>query len=258
MKGLTLAELDAWKAPYQKYIIDSGILVPGTKLILFGRYQTWKSMLAVHTAACIATGRMWFGYRTSKTPSYVLQVENPQAQFKERTMKYASGNNLDLNTPGLWLCTEPYIKLDKGFGIAELDKELSRTGAKVLIVDPIYKVVSGRVTDEYDMRQFMDRMDLMMAKYNFSLILVHHDRKMQLIDGKYISSGADDMFGTSIFIDWADTSIHTQLTDTDGEVLLTFEKVRHSPDIAPGRQLLIKIDRSTLAFSKKIEATPDT
>ena len=128
MKGLTLAELDAWKAPYQKYIIDNGILVPGTKLILFGRYQTWKSMLAVHTASCIATGRDWFGYRTSKSPCYVLQIENPQAQFKERTMKYAKGNNLDLNISNLWLCTEPYIKLDKGFGIAELDKELSRTG----------------------------------------------------------------------------------------------------------------------------------
>jgi RecA-family ATPase len=255
---MTLAELKAWVPPYQQYVIDHGILVPGTKMIIFGKFQTWKSMLSNYTGFCIAEGVPWFGYRTHKTPTYLLQIENPQAQNRERVLKIAEGNSIQ--SDNIWFCTEPYIKLDKGFGIAELDKELSRTGARVLIVDPIYKVVSGRMTDEWDMRQFMDRMDLLMDKYKFSLILVHHDRKMQLIDGKYMSSGAEDMFGTSIFIDWCDTSIRTQLTGTDGEILLSFEKVRHSQDIIPGSKLVVKVDRATLNFSKKgyLELAPNS
>lgn len=246
MRGMTLAELMAWQPPYSSYIIEKGILVPGTKMAIFGRYQTWKSMITIDAAFCIGTGKPWLGFKTAKTTSYVVQAEIPQAQFRERVAKYALGNKVD--TGNVYLATEPYIKLDKGFGVGELDKELSRTGARLLIIDPVFKMVSGRLTDEYDMRQFFDRMDLLAAKYNFSLILIHHDRKHLIQDGQIFSMGAEDMFG-SYMQNWCDTIIRTETTDTDGEVKLTFEKVRHSSEEI--RPILVTVDRDTLRFSRK-------
>lgn len=249
MKGLTLNELIAWTPPYQQYIISGGLLLPQTKLILWGKFETWKSMLSIHTSFTIANGKDWFGFRTYKSPVYLLQVEVPQALFRERAMKYALGNQITSDM--VHFCSEPYIKLDKGFGQAELEKELARCNPKVLIVDPVYKVVSGRMTDEYDMRQFMDRMDILMDKYKFALILIHHDRKQQLVEGQYISAGAEDMFGTSIFIDWCDTSIRSQTTSIDGEIILTFEKARYSErELKP---ITVQVDRSTLRFIRKLE-----
>lgn len=246
MKGLTLDELKVWVPPYQTYIISGGLLLPQTKMILFGKFETWKSMLSYHTAYTIATGRDWFGFRTYKTPVYGVQVEVPQAQLRTRIIKYTEGNKINANN--VWFATEHYIKLDKGFGISELELELSRTKPGVLIVDPIYAVVSGRMTDEYDMRQFMDRMNLLIDKYKFALILVHHDRKMQLVEGQYVSAGAEDMFGTSIFIDWCDTSLRTQTTGKDGEVIITFEKVRYAEEQL--KPITIQIDRNNLTFKR--------
>ena len=247
MKGMTLNELIAWTPPHQQYIISHGLLLPQTKMIMFGKFQTWKSMLAIHTTFCIGTGKDWFGFRTYKSPVLYTQIEIPQTQFRSRVMKYTLGNKATADN--VWFATEHYIKLDKGFGISELEKELSHTKPGVLLVDPIYKVVSGRMTDEYDMRQFMDRMDLLMDKYRFALILIHHDRKMQLVEGEYVSAGAEDMFGTSIFIDWCDTSIRTRTTSIDGEVILTFEKVRHADEEL--KPITIQINRADLTFHKK-------
>lgn len=247
MKAMSLNDLMAWTPPHQSWVISHGLLIPQGKMIIFGKFQTWKSMLSIHLAFTIATGKDWFGFKTYRSPVYLLQVEVPQTQFRNRVVKYVTGNQI--TTEDVWFATEHYIKLDKGFGLSELEKELSRTQPKVLIVDPIYKIVSGRMTDEYDMRQFMDRMDLLMEKYKFALILIHHDRKMQLVEGQYVSAGAEDMFGTSIFIDWTDSSIRAQTTSKDGEVILTFEKARHADEEL--KPITIQIDRSNLTFQKK-------
>lgn len=94
----------------------------------------------------------------------------------------------------------------------------------------------------------MDRMDMLITKYKFSLILIHHDRKHQLYEGQVVNMGAEDMFGTSIFVDWCDTSIRTATTNIDGNVLLTFEKVRHA--VEELKPITIHIDRNTLRFTK--------
>jgi len=203
-------------------------------------------MLSIHTGFCLAEGQPWFGFKTWKSTTYILQVEVPKAQFRTRVLKYSIGNKA--TSSNIHLCTEPYTKLDRGFGCNELEKEIQRCQPKAIIIDPIYKVVSGRMTDEYDMRQFMDRMDLLMSKYHFSLILIHHDRKHIISEGQLVSFGAEDMFGTSIFIDWCDTSIKSTTTGKDGEVILSFEKARHSDEEL--KPMTIQVNRADLTFRR--------
>jgi len=246
VRGLSVAELQAWTAPKQQYIIEN-ILFPKTKMMLHGRFQTWKSMLALYTGATIADGNEWFGIRTSSSTVYNLQIEMPQSQLQKRVNKYLKHNPCT-HEDRMWFCTEHYIKLDKGYGVAELERELARTKPQLLIIDPLYRVVSGHITDEYDMRQFMDRMDILIDKYNLALIIVHHDRKYLIQDGVIVDTGADAIFGSSMFIDWLDASIQTSITGMDGEVLVSIEKVKYvEEELKPIR---IKIDRNTLTFRK--------
>ena len=202
-------------------------------------------MLSIHTAYTIANGRDWFGLKTHACPVYVLQTEIPQAQLRTRVIKYTIGNKV--TSDKVWFATEHYLKLDKGYGISELEKEIIRTQPGLLIVDPLYKIVSGKMTDDYDMRQFLDRMDMLMAKYGFALILIHHERKRQVFGGQVVDMGADDMFATSIFIDWADSAVRSSIK-ADNEILLTIEKARYAErEMKP---ISVKIDRNNLNFTR--------
>jgi len=247
MKALTLSELLNWKAPYQKYIIDKGILLPETRLFLFGKQESWKSNTVIHTSFCIATGIPWFGFKTVASPVYVLQVELSQTQLQTRVSKYVKGNNI--YSDDIFFASERYIKLDKGFGFAALEAEIERTNAQVIILDPLFKLVSGRLSDEYDMGQFMDKLDNLIGKYRVSVILVHHTKKQQIIGGQLIETGTDDMYGTSFFMDWCDTAIRTS-GDHSGNITLTFEKTRLAEDEL--KPLHIWIDRNTLTFHNKV------
>ena len=69
------------------------------------------------------------------------------------------------------------------------------------------------------------------AGINRTLLNYYFRSKHQLFEGQIIDMGAEDMFGTSIFIDWCDTSIRTTTTNEDKtDVVMTFEKARHADE----------------------------
>jgi RecA-family ATPase len=243
MKAKTIKELLAWQPPQQQYIIDKGIFLPQSKLILFGRWQTWKSMLVIHTAITLATGNPWFGYNTKQSSVYVLQTEIAEKELRTRIHKYVTNNQL--YPDNVYLRTEHYIKLDKAYGGADVEKELKESIPQVLIIDPIYSVMSGKIVDEYDIRKLTDWINIIIDRYKVAVILVHHDRKPIVVGGEIYTS-ADDMFGSSILLDWCDTSIRTTNTNKDGEVILSFEKVRHAEDEL--KPIRVRITRATLKF----------
>ena len=220
-------------------------------MILFGRWGSLKSMLAMHTCFCISQGKPWFGFSTYKSKAYYVQVEIPKFGFQQRVIKYVSHNHV-VDAGNIIFDTVHYLKLDKGYGMGLLEKEMIKHQPKVLCIDPIYKVVSGRITDEYDMRQFTDRLDELMYKYKLAIILIHHDRKQQIIGDQLVDMGADDMFGSSIFPDWTDTAIKTVLvtdpTQGDGEIRLTFYKARNAYE-NPLKPFNVLVRRRDLTFT---------
>jgi len=256
LKGLTTTELLNWSPTPQQSLIGRGlchILLPETKLIIFGEAETWKSMLTIDIAYKLSTGADWLGYNTAKSLVYLLQTEIPQLQLKRRIVKYIRGNGISLNGATPWLCTEIYTKLDKGWGFGELDKELERVFGSnqevkpVLIIDPIYAVVSGKLSDSYDMGQFRDRLQALIAKYHLAIILVHHTRKPEHSEGMKFSYGADDMYGDGGWYWWCDSVIRTDIGSKETELMLTFEKLRHNEEDKP-KPLLVTVDKSNLRF----------
>jgi len=243
MKAQTIKEFLTWQPPHQSYIIDKGILPPQSKLILFGRWQTWKSMLLMHMAFTLATGQDWFGYKTIASPIYLLQTEIAKAEFLKRIKKYIGGNK---STPdNIYLRTEGYIKLDRSYGAMDLEKEIQETQPQILMLDPVYAIMSGKIVDEHDVRFLTDWLNKIIDKYKLSVVLIHHDRKPLVIGGEIYSS-ADDIFGSSIFLDWTDTAIRTTNTGKDAEVMLSFEKVRHAEEEL--KPIRVRINRSDLTF----------
>jgi RecA-family ATPase len=238
--------MERWQAPKVQFYIED-LLFPKAKMFLFGRFQSWKSMVAEDTAFRLAEGKDWYGLKTTKARVYYLQIEMPQSELQKRTLKMAKGNSYQ---PGdnLHLCTESYIKLDKPFGIGMLEKEIERTMPNVIIADPLYAIMSGRLTDEYDVRQFLDRMNMMTDKYNVAVIIVHHDRKWVIQDGTIVDTGADNMLGSILLNSWCDASVETQTTGLDGEVIMKIHKAKYFEKAA--KEFRIMIDRNTLQIKR--------
>ena len=249
MKPESLREFLAWKAPYIKQIVSHGLLIPQGKMIIFGPYKSWKSMTAMDLSFKLASGKPWFGFNTVLSTVLIIQLEIPKFEYQKRVIKYTCGNKLS-PLDNLFFITTQSLKLDKGWGVSILEQWISDMHPQVIIIDPIYKVVSGRLTDEYDVRQFTDRIDLLAEKYRCSFVLIHHEGKDMVVEGERYDRGPDAAFGSAVFGWWVDSSIELRAVAEGSNIVdVSFPLLRISEDeIKP---FTIEINRSNLVFSKK-------
>ena len=88
----TIQDLLDWTPPTNYRIISGGVLNVKNRMIIFGDEGSWKSILALHTAHCIARGSRWLGFRTNRSNVLRLQVELPMYTDRERTDKYCAAS----------------------------------------------------------------------------------------------------------------------------------------------------------------------
>lgn len=245
MQALTIEQLEAWKPPHQEWVIEHVLPTQG-KMLLFGPPKSWKSMLAMHTAYSVGMGWPWFGYKTSKLRTLVAQFEISQAMYRKRVLKYKL-HETEYPGENFKVVTEHYIKFDTGYGYKQLDDIIAKEAVQLVIIDPLYKVFSGHITDPKDAQKFIDNMDLLIAKHDCSMIVIHHKRKPQVIQDGVVDRGAEEAIGSSYFGNWIDAAVSTKLlADKEGyvEVGIRFDLIRHAEmELLP---LKIKIPRATL------------
>ena len=203
-------------------------------MIIYGKGGLYKSLLCLHTMITLSEGRDWLGYPTHKCKAAFMTAEGCLEDLQDRAIDYCKGMGIDYASleDQCRLTVERDVKLDRGYGIELLRAELlSKFVPDVLIIDPIYAVTSGRMTDEYDVRKFIDEMNKLITEYKFALILVHHSRKDVIQEGEVVDCDEDDLMGSVVWRNWCDTIIkigRTAKTDTDGEIRVSFSKCRNT------------------------------
>lgn len=261
----SLTQLLAWQPEKRASIIEDGILLPETRLMIFGQAKAWKSMLSLHTAFTLANGLNWFGYKTAAAASFKIQVELPKTIDRDRAEKYAKGAssyppNVFFKTP-----TER-IKLDTSWGIASLNRDIEEVKSRspdhhlVLILDPLYKLIAGHISDEYDVKKFQDNIDESKSKYHYSVIIIHHSRLTRTdASGMIVDLGAEEAMGSSYWNNWCDTMIRVKLLDPFTEkrnVEVSFELTRNAQTDLPNFH--VRWDRSNLQPTVTKRAAVDT
>ena len=250
MRFDTLQELVEWEPPYLPTIVGSqeqALITHQSRTIIYGRWGSWKSMLAMDLMFKIAMGHNWLGFPTAKSRSAMLQIELPKKMMQERVLQYIRGNGVLAIPDSMWIASAPYYKMDSGPQY-ELDTQLTMYKPNLLIVDPMYKVLSQDVTNNTGVQRFLDYCDELIDKFNLSVVTIGHIRKPgDVEDGNY--SLEHELLGASYFADWADNLISVQLISEEPIVTakLTFEKHRHSHTLIDPR--VVEIDRPTLKFS---------
>ena len=210
-------------------ILSKGIMYEGTRVFIYGRYKTMKSMLALRFALAVSRGCPWLGFETPVDGRSVmlLQLEIPEPMLHVRVKKMVS-DGVAQKQP-LWIWTEPFLKLDTPTGWARVNRYIQEYHPDVLVLDPVYKLMSGDLTGTSPVQKVVDDVDRLIAGHKgLAVMLVHHTRK-EAPDVNRAWGSSDDMYGNMIFSAWADSLIRLE-RGRFNEIKVEFPVIRHAEE----------------------------
>lgn len=240
-----------WEPPKYNWIIEGGLLIPGSRMAVIGPKKSWKSMLvSIDLAFKLGVGHPWLGFGTRKCKVLVVQEEIPLVAFRDRVNTYVLGHNV--MPEGVWFNND-VLKLGRSaaHGYNNLLTLLKKLQPDVLILDPLYKVIYGNLVDTEDMVSFTDVIDRLIKEMGeqLAVVIVHHKGKAQFTnEGAVIERGSEAGLGSSIFNNWYDTGLMVHPVSED-IVQINFEDLRLSPVAIKPK--MMEVDRATLTFREQ-------
>jgi RecA-family ATPase len=233
----SLTNFLSWKPPNLTPIIDKGILYEGSKAILYGRYKSLKSMIALDFSMKLMQGKPWIGFKTPEEGQTVLhlQLEIAHPLLHKRVVPMARET-----TPkkDVYFWTEHYMKLDDSVGFNQLHEQLEKIRPNVLVIDPVYKIIKGNPLDAHAVQLLFDNLDKLIAEYNLAILLISHTRKGAYDDPL---SGSDDLLGSVLYSAWADSIIKVE-RKAHGLLEVKFEVIRHAEEEI--NSVMVKMDEN--------------
>ena len=224
--------------PKTPMIISGGVLPESGSMLIYGEPGVGKSMLTMHIARCLATGIQFFRWNTKQSIVILKQVELPESLFKDRVEEYeiGAGGRYYSGFPMIAEDSEPF-KADTSYGLAHVISQVEWVRERypdmpvTLIFDPLYKVASGHLSDQYDATKLVDNLDVLRHKHKVTIIVLHHNHKTRRTsDGEVINEGQDAVSGSGFLQAWPDTIMRMWRTNVKGSSdwvnTLVWEKYR--------------------------------
>jgi len=229
MEAESLAQVLSKRPQLPKHIVSGGVLVENTKAVLYGNFKSGKSTFLQYLGLCIAGGLPLFNserFSTVGSRVFYIQMEMPYLTFIQR-LRSSSLANFSQVQENFFTLTKFWMKLDRDEGIKKLEEELAELRPNVLIIDPGYKCLSGSENSVEDLNMFFDRIDVLMERFKFSVIMTFQGRKTQTLPtGEPRDLGDEEMRGSTAIGGWADSimglrRIGEKLDDTRRRISFT-------------------------------------
>ena len=170
---------DSWdNLPELAPELIKGVLRQGHKMLIAGPSKAGKSFALIEMSIAIAEGKKWLGWDcTQGRVLYVnLELDRPSALHRFRDVYQAMGlppqniSNIDI-----WNLRGKTVPMDK------LAPKLIRRALKknyiAVIIDPIYKVLTGDENSADQMAHFTNQFDKVATELGSSVIYCHHHSK---------------------------------------------------------------------------------
>ena len=195
-----------------------GILRKGRKLMIVGASKTGKSMLLSELAIAIAEGTPWLGRLCAKGRVLYVNLEIPEDTFWNRIIDIYEALGLTAGSHlTVWNLRGYATQMDKL--TPKLIRRARKINPEVVIIDPIYKVLTGDENSAEQMARFCNEFDKLCTQLGASTIYCHHHSKGAQ-GGK---NSMDRASGSGVFARDADALLDmTQLNLT--EAVITQEK----------------------------------
>ena len=158
-------------------LID-GVLRQGHKMLLAGPSKAGKSFLQIELCIAIAEGRKWLSWPCTKgRVMYVnLELDRASCLRRFRDVYEALGwRPENLRNIDIWNLRGRSVPMDK------LAPKLIRRAAKkdyiAIVIDPIYKVITGDENSADQMANFCNQFDKVCTELGCAVIYCHHHSK---------------------------------------------------------------------------------
>jgi len=154
------------------------ILREGHKMLLSGPSKAGKSFLLMNLCICIAEGRKWLGHECHKGKVLYVNLELDEKSCKHRFLDAYKSMNISLNSSrnlSIWNLRGKSVPMDKL--APKLIRRAVKTGYSAIVIDPIYKVITGDENSADKMAAFCNQFDKVCNALECSVIYCHHHSK---------------------------------------------------------------------------------
>ena len=170
---------EAWdNLPQLAPPLIEGVLRKGHKLLLAGSSKAGKSYALIELCCSIAEGRPWLGFSCAKGKvMYVnLELDRASCLHRFRDVYEALGQPpKSLGNIDIWNLRGRSVPMDK------LAPKLIRRAKKkdyiAIVIDPIYKVITGDENSANQMADFCNQFDKVCTELGCAVIYCHHHSK---------------------------------------------------------------------------------
>lgn len=176
-------------------LID-GILRQGHKLLIAGPSKAGKSFALIEMCIAIAEGTKWFDFNCAQGKIMYVNLELDRASCLHRFKDVYNALGLkpnNLSNIDIWNLRGKSIPMDK------LAPKLIRRALKkdyiAIVIDPIYKVITGDENSADQMSNFCNQFDKICTELGTAVIYCHHHSK----GGQGNKKSMDRASGSGVF-----------------------------------------------------------
>lgn len=186
-----------YNPPALKPELIGGVLRIGHKLLISGPSKAGKTFALMYLAICIAEGLDWLGHKCKQGKVLYVNLELDESSCINRFVDMYKAIGIEpknLNSINIWNLRGRAVPMDKltPFIINRYrEKELA-----AIILDPIYKVITGDENNATEMSEFCSYFDRIALETKTALVYCHHHSKGA---GMKYSKAADRASGSGVF-----------------------------------------------------------
>lgn len=162
-----------------------GVLREGQKGMLIGPSKAGKSFALIELAIAICKGWEWLGHKCARGKVLYVNFEIQDASFMHRiddvyrAMAAEHGTEVqgihELKDLDFWCLRGHAARLDKL--VPMLQRKAKDRDYKLVIIDPIYKVLTGDENSASDMAEFTNQFDVIATSLHCAVFYAHHYAK---------------------------------------------------------------------------------
>lgn len=206
---------DVWNnMPDLKPELIPGILRVGHKLLLAGPSKAGKSFMLINLAISIAEGSEWLGMKCRQGRVCYVNLELDRASCLRRFREIYERRGLqpkNIKNVTIWNLRGHAAPMNKLAPI--LIHRFKAKKYSAVIIDPIYKVITGDENSATEMSEFCSYFDKVATEMDVSVIYCHHHSKGA--SGKY-ANAADRSSGSGVFARDPDAILDLRELNVDG------------------------------------------
>ena len=226
---VTAAELAA-KPPRRPPELIHGLLYEGGTMLMSGASKSMKTFTMIAAGLAVSSERDWLGFKCVAAPVIILNLELQDFSMAKRVRDVASAMGIP-PPPNFYVANLRGHLVDVGALELSLGKLMEATQARLVIVDPHYKIsaASGVEENSNDAQGLLlYRLENAVCKRGASLMIAHHFSKGDKSQTKAIDRAA----GGGALARWPDVVMTLTEHEDDGCATAEFS-LRDFAPVAP-------------------------